>query len=92
MAHWACSRSRTYFSEQTHQRDLYFVMVTGHFQIRQFMQEIPNPRLVVGNDATSRWMNAVSAGSTRTRSRALSMEHLGVQVDRQRQGPLCTYR
>jgi len=31
-------------------------MVTGHFQILQFMKDIPNPRFVLGNDATSRWM------------------------------------
>jgi hypothetical protein len=67
-----------YFSKQKHQRDLYFVMVTGHFQILQFIRKIPNARFVIGNDATSRWMhdhpeiyqNALAG---------LTMEHLGCQ-------------
>jgi hypothetical protein len=67
-----------YFSKQKHQRDLYFVMVTGHFQILQFIRKIPNARFVIGNDATSRWMhdhpeiyqNALAG---------LTLEHLGCQ-------------
>ena len=67
-----------YFSKQKHQRDLYFVMVTGHFQILQFIREIPNSRFVIGNDATSRWMhdhpeiyqNALAG---------VTIEHLGCQ-------------
>jgi hypothetical protein len=65
-----------YFAQQDHRRDLYFVMVTGHFQILQFMKDIPNQRFVLGNDATSRWMvdhpaiyqNALAG---------LTLEHLG---------------
>jgi hypothetical protein len=64
------------FAERAHQRDLYFVMVTGHFQLRQFMQEIPNPRLVVGNDATSLWMTQYPRIYQNALA-ALSMEHLG---------------
>lgn len=40
----------------TRNRDLYFVLVTGHFQLPQFTRTIPNPRPTVGNDATSVWM------------------------------------
>jgi hypothetical protein len=51
-------------------------MVTGYFQILQFMRRIPNPRFVLGNGATSRWMvdhpaiyqNALAG---------LTLEHLG---------------
>jgi len=44
-----------YFASRQRNRDLYFVMATGHFQLPQFMQWIPD-RPVVGNDATSLWM------------------------------------
>ncbi|MGH3784841.1 MAG: hypothetical protein ACRDRO_30570 [Pseudonocardiaceae bacterium] len=37
-------------------RDLYFVLVTGHFQLPQFTRPIPNARPTVGKDATSVWM------------------------------------
>jgi hypothetical protein len=37
-------------------RDLYFALVTGHFQLPQFTRTIPNARPTVGNDATSVWM------------------------------------
>jgi hypothetical protein len=65
-----------YFAQQDHRRDLYFAMVTGHFQILQFIQPIPNARFVVGKDATSGWMvchpeiyqNALAG---------LTLEHLG---------------
>jgi hypothetical protein len=67
-----------YFSKQKHQRDLYFVMVTGHFQMKQFIQDIPNSRFVVGNDATSRWMNQYSAIYQKAVA-GLTMEHLGCQ-------------
>jgi hypothetical protein len=40
----------------TRNRDLYFVLVTGHFQLPQFTRTIPNARPTVGNDATSVWM------------------------------------
>lgn len=67
-----------YFSRQKHYRDLYFVMVTGHFQILQFIQEIPNSRFVVGNDATSRWMNDHPEIYQKAVA-GLSLEHLGCQ-------------
>lgn len=65
-----------YFAQRERRRDLYFVMATGHFQLLQFMKEIPNPRFVAGNDAISLWMychpeiyqNALAG---------LTMEHLG---------------
>ncbi len=57
-------------------RDLYFVLVTGHFQLPQFTRTIPGARPEVGSDATSIWLtdhpdiypNAVAG---------LTMEHLG---------------
>jgi hypothetical protein len=67
-----------YFSQHEHRRDLYFVMVTGHFQILQFIEEIPNARFVVGNDATSRWMNK-HPGIYQNAVAGLTMEHLGCQ-------------
>ena len=67
-----------YFSQRQHRRDLYFVMVTGHFQLPQFIQKIPNPRFVVGNDATSRWMNDHPAIYQKAVA-GLTIEHLGCQ-------------
>lgn len=37
-------------------RDLYFVLVTGHFQLPQFTRPIPNAVPEVGSDATSVWL------------------------------------
>lgn len=37
-------------------RDFYFALVTGHFQLPQFTRPIPNARPVVGTDATSVWI------------------------------------
>jgi hypothetical protein len=65
-----------YLSGQQRNRDLYFVMVTGHFQLLQFIQGIPNSRFVVGNDATSRWMNQHPA-IYQNAVAGLTMEHLG---------------
>jgi hypothetical protein len=67
-----------YFSQRQHRRDLYFVMVTGHFQLPQFIQKIPNPRFVIGNDATSRWMNDHPAIYQKAVA-GLTIEHLGCQ-------------
>jgi hypothetical protein len=67
-----------YFAQRQHRRDLYFVMVTGHFQLPQFLQKIPNPRFVVGNDATSHWMNDHPAIYQKAVA-GLTMEHLGCQ-------------
>ena len=37
--------------------DMYFALVTGHFQLPQFTQSIPQPKNAeIGNDATSVWM------------------------------------
>jgi hypothetical protein len=37
--------------------DIYFALVTGHFQLPQFTRPIPNAKNIeVGNDATSVWM------------------------------------
>jgi hypothetical protein len=57
-------------------RDLYFVLVTGHFQLPQFTGTIPNARPVVGNDATSIWM--VDHPEIYQRAvAAITVEHLG---------------
>jgi hypothetical protein len=60
-------------------RDLYFVLATGHFQLPQFTRTIPNGRPEVGNDAISVWMldhpeiyqNAVAG---------VTVEHLGCSM------------
>jgi hypothetical protein len=70
-----------YFAPRQRRRDLYFVMVTGHFQLgqRQFNQDIPNARAVVGNDATSRWMNDHPAIYQNALA-GLTLEHLGCRM------------
>jgi hypothetical protein len=65
-----------YFAQRQRNRDLYFVMVTGHFQLPQFIVDIPNPRFVVGNDATSLWM-AQNPAIYQKALAGLTMEHLG---------------
>jgi hypothetical protein len=60
--------------------DMYFALVTGHFQLPQFIQTIPNPKNAeIGNDATSVWMldhpdiyQAATLGVT--------IEHLGATM------------
>ncbi len=60
--------------------DMYFALVTGHFQLPQFTQAIPNPKNVeIGTDATSVWMldhpdiyQAATLGVT--------VEHLGATM------------
>jgi len=61
------------------QHDVYFALVTGHFQLPQFTRDIPNPRNVVSNDAISVWMldhpeiyQAATLGVT--------VEHLGATM------------
>jgi len=45
-----------YLAARPRNRDLYFVAVTGHFQLPQFTRPIPNPKNAeVGSDATSVW-------------------------------------
>jgi hypothetical protein len=65
-----------YFAKRQRQRDLYFVMATGHFQLPQFIEKIPNSRFVIGNDATSRWMNEHPEIYQKALA-GLSIEHLG---------------
>jgi hypothetical protein len=60
--------------------DMYFALVTGHFQLPQFTRTIPNPKNAeVGNDAISVWMldhpeiyQAAALGVT--------VEHLGATM------------
>jgi hypothetical protein len=68
-----------YFAKRPRRRDLYFVMVTGHFQILQFMKPVPNLRGVVGNDATSWWMSAHPEIYQKAVA-GLTLEHLGCQM------------
>jgi hypothetical protein len=66
-----------YFAQRQRNRDLYFVMATGHFQLPQFMQWIPTDRFVGGNDATSLWMVQYPEIYKKKALAGLSMEHLG---------------
>jgi hypothetical protein len=68
-----------YFAQRQRRRDLYFVMVTGHFQLPQFMKPIPNLRGVVGNDATSWWMND-HPEIYQNALAGLTLEHLGCKM------------
>ena len=60
--------------------DMYFALVTGHFQLPQFIRAIPNPKNTeVGSDAISAWMldhpdiyQAAALGVT--------VEHLGATM------------
>ena len=65
-----------YFARQPRRRDLYFAMVTGHFQLPQFIKSIPTPRPEVGSDATSAWMAEHPAIYQRALA-GLTVEHLG---------------
>jgi hypothetical protein len=57
-------------------RDIYFVLVTGHFQLPQFIRTIPNARVEVGSDATSLWL--LDHPDIYQRSVAgVTVEHLG---------------
>ena len=75
MARWACSRSPGASPSVAPNRDLYFVMATGHFQLPQFIRKF-RTRAVVGNDATSLWMTQ-NPEIYQNALAALSMEHLG---------------
>jgi hypothetical protein len=68
-----------YFAQRPRRRNLYFVMATGHFQLPQFIQEIPNPRFVVGNDAISLWMTQYPEIYQNALA-GLSIEHLGCKM------------
>lgn len=65
-----------YFANKQRRRDLYFAMVTGHFQLPQFIKPIPTPRPEVGSDATSAWMAAHPAIYQHALA-GLTVEHLG---------------
>jgi hypothetical protein len=67
-----------YFAERQRRRDLYFVMVTGHFQLAQpqFLKPIPKAREVIGKDAISRWMYDHPA-IYRNALAGVTIEHLG---------------
>jgi MYXO-CTERM domain-containing protein len=68
-----------YFARRQRRHDLYFVMATGHFQLPQFMKTIPTQRFLVGNDATSWWMNHYPAIYQNALA-GLSLEHLGCEM------------
>lgn len=57
-------------------RDLYFVLVTGHFQLPQFTHTISPVRPTAGNDAISRWMHD-HPNISRQAVAGITMEHLG---------------
>jgi hypothetical protein len=65
-----------YFARRPRNRDLYFAMVTGHFQLPQFIRPIPDARPEVGSDATSAWM-AEHPDIYRRALAGLTVEHLG---------------
>jgi hypothetical protein len=65
-----------HFARRPHARDIYFVFVTGHFQLPQFTRPIPTPRPEVGSDATSVWM-ADHPAIYRAAVAGLTVEHLG---------------
>ena len=60
--------------------DMYFALVTGHFQLPQFTATIPSPKnVVVGNDATSVWM-VDHPGIYQAAQLGVTVEHLGATM------------
>jgi len=60
--------------------DMYFALVTGHFQLPQFTQTIPNPKNAeIGNDATSVWM-LDHPGIYQAATLGVTVEHLGATM------------
>ena len=60
--------------------DMYFALVTGHFQLPQFIRNIPNPKnAVVGNDAIGVWM-LDHPEIYRAATLGVSVEHLGATM------------
>jgi hypothetical protein len=58
-------------------RDIYFVMVTGHFQLPQFTRPVVQPKNAeVGSDATSVWM-ADHPAIYQAAPLGITVEHLG---------------
>jgi hypothetical protein len=61
-------------------RDMYFALVTGHFQLPQFTRTIPDPKNAeVGNDATSVWM-LDHPGIYQAAALGVTVEHLGATM------------
>ena len=61
-------------------RDMYFALVTGHFQLPQFTRTIPDPKNAeVGNDATSVWM-LEHPGIYQAAALGVTVEHLGATM------------
>jgi hypothetical protein len=65
-----------HFARVRRNRDLCFVMVTGHFQLPQFTRTLPTPRPEVGNDATSVWLTDHPGWAGRSVA-GVTVEHLG---------------
>lgn len=65
-----------HFATRPHRRSIYFVFVTGHFQLPQFTEQILPARPEVGSDATSVWMND-HPSIYRNAVAGLTVEHLG---------------
>jgi len=60
--------------------DMYFALVTGHFQLPQFTQAIPNPKNAeIGNDATSVWMLS-HPDIYQAAALGVTVEHLGATM------------
>lgn len=57
-------------------RDIYFVLVTGHFQLPQFTRPVPVRNAEVGSDATSVWM-ADHPAIYQAAPLGITVEHLG---------------
>jgi hypothetical protein len=68
--------ARYFASLPSRNRDLYFVLVTGHFQLPQFTRPIPNARPEVGSDATSVWLTD-HPGIYPSAVAGVTVEHLG---------------
>ena len=60
--------------------DMYFALVTGHFQLPQFTRPVPNPKNAeVGSDATSVWM-ADHPEIYQAATLGVTVEHLGATM------------
>lgn len=68
--------ARHFAGRATRRRNLYFAMVTGHFQLPQFTRSIPGARAEVGSDATSVWMTD-HPQIYRQALAGITVEHLG---------------
>lgn len=68
--------ARHFAAQPRRRRNLYFAMVTGHFQLPQFTHPVPGARPEVGSDATSVWM-ADHPHIYQNGLAGLTVEHLG---------------